>query len=55
MAEDKAWLAVYKVVLAALADVDVLHSPPRTEEEVGFLAETISDHIIGAFRPEPRR
>ena len=54
MAEDKQWAAVYEVVLEALADGDVLQSPPRTKEEVGFLAETISDHIVGAFRPEPR-
>ncbi len=48
MAADKEWVAVYRVVLEALADVDVLQSPPRTEEEVGFSAETISDHILGA-------
>ncbi len=55
MGEDKEWVAVYKVVLEALADGRVLEDPPTTEEEVEFLAETISDHVVGAFRTALRR
>ncbi len=55
MAEDAEWNSVYAVVLEALADGAVLERPPRQEHEVGFLAEKISDHIVAAFKTEPRR
>ena len=41
-------MAVYDLVLEGLEDHHVLDDPPKTEEEVGFLAETITDHVVGA-------
>jgi hypothetical protein len=54
MGTDHEWVAVEAVVRAALADADVLGDPPRTEEQVGYLAETIADHVVGAFVTQPR-
>jgi hypothetical protein len=55
MAKDEQWIAVYEVVLEAIADGGLLQDPPTTEDEVRFLAETISDHIVGAFKSERRQ
>ena len=54
MGTDNEWVAVEKVVLEALADRDVLRYPPASEEDVGHLAETITDHIVAAFLTRPR-
>ena len=54
MGTDHQWVAVEKVVREALADADVLGYPPKNEEEVGHLAETISDYIVAAFLTQPR-
>ena len=54
MGTDHAWVAVEKVVLEALADADLLAYPPKSEEEIGHLAETITDHVVAAFLTQPR-
>ena len=57
MGTDWEWVAVEKVVLEALADRDELRYPPKNEEDVGHLAETITDHIVATFltQPHPKR
>jgi hypothetical protein len=47
-------VAVERVVREALADADVLGYPPKTDEELGYLAETITDHVVAAFLIQPR-
>jgi hypothetical protein len=47
--EDKEWVAVERAVRAGLDDVHVLTDPPKTDEEVGWLAATITDHVVAAF------
>lgn len=54
MGTDHEWAAVEAVVREALADADVLGDPPKTEEEIGYLAETITDHVVAAFVTQPR-
>jgi len=54
MVQDREWAAVERVVRAALDDADVLRTPPATDEELGFVTETITDHIVGAFVTRPR-
>jgi hypothetical protein len=49
------WVAVNKVVEAALADKAILEHPPATEDEVMWLAATITDHVVAAFITEARR
>ena len=47
---DSNWLAVHDLVRAGLADYGVLENPPRSEVEVGHLAETITDHVVAAVQ-----
>ncbi|HSH60876.1 MAG TPA: hypothetical protein VK988_14815 [Acidimicrobiales bacterium] len=54
MGEDKEWVAVERAVRAGLDDADVLTDPPKTDEEVGWLAATITDHVVAAFETKPR-
>lgn len=50
MGTDHDWVAVNEVVEAALRDAQVLETPPTTEEELGFLAETVTDHLAMALQ-----
>jgi hypothetical protein len=52
---DQNWIAVNQVVEAALADGAILERPPGTDDEVMWLAATITDHVVAAFVTEPRR
>ncbi len=50
MGTDHHWVAVYEVVRRALLqDVEVHKHPPENENEVGHVAETVTDHLVGAF------
>lgn len=50
MATDHHWAAVYEVVRdALLQDVELHKFPPQDEEEVGHVAETVTDHLVGIF------
>ena len=50
MATDDHWVAVYEVVREALLqDVELQKYPPRNEDEVGHVAETVTDHLVGIF------
>ena len=51
---DEEWAAVYEVVMRGLKDWAVPDHLPTTAEEVGFLAETVTDHVVAAFRTERR-
>lgn len=42
------------VWIAGLTDGPVLENPPRTEQEVGFLAEKITDQVVAAFQAQQR-
>jgi len=44
-------MAVRQAVEDAFADDDVLENPPTTEEEWGFLADTVADHVTGLQTP----
>ena len=50
MGTDHHWVAVNEVVRRALIqDVEVHKLPPENENEVGNVAETVTDHLVGAF------
>ena len=50
MATDHHWAAVYEVVREALLqDVELQKNPPQSEDEVGNVAETVTDHLVGSF------
>ena len=55
MAKDQNWSGVYAVVEAALADYGVPQRLPDSDLEAGYLADTITDHIVAAFETQPRR
>jgi hypothetical protein len=38
-----------KVREALLHDVELHNHPPENEVEVGYVAETVTDHLVGAF------
>lgn len=46
---DQVWVAVEKAVRDGLDDKSVIEAPPKTEEDVVWLAATISDHVVGAL------
>lgn len=54
MGKDHNWIAVEKVVREGLDDGFRLDNPPTTEEDVMWLAATITDHVVGAFKTVPR-
>lgn len=55
MAVDKEWVAVERVVRAALYDdLQVLKYPPESDEDWMWLAATITDHIVATFKTTPR-
>jgi hypothetical protein len=52
---DHHWVAVYEVVRDALLEDVQLHlDPPSNAEEVGHVAETVADHLVGQFIFERR-
>ena len=53
MAAEK-WENVYEVVLAGLDDAVNLENPPKTKQELEWAAETVTDHVVGAFKTEAR-
>ena len=52
---DQNWIAANEVVEAALADGAILERPTAIDDEVMWLAATITDHVVAAFVTEPRR
>lgn len=55
MGKDQQWVAVYEVVRKALLqDVELDTHPPENEDDVGHIAEIVTDHLVGAFRFGPR-
>ena len=49
------WSAVYDAEREALLDAAVHLHPPTTEEEVGFVAEKVTDHLVARFVVDRRR
>ena len=47
---DHDWVAINQIVEAGLRDANVLESPPATEEELGYVAETVTDHLSAALQ-----
>jgi len=53
---NEAWIAIRRAVQAGLDDDgSMLENPPRTEEEVGYLADGITDYVVGAIDEASRR
>lgn len=51
MGKDHQWVAVYEVVRKALLeDVELDMHPPENEDDVAHVAETVTDHLVGAFK-----
>ena len=49
---DRVWGAIEKAVRAGLDDKAVLEDPPRTDEDVMWLAATIADHVCASLPPD---
>ena len=50
MGTDHHWAAVYEVVRQSLLqDVELHKHAPENEDQVGHVAETVTDHLVGAF------
>lgn len=47
---DHDWVAINEIVEAGLRDANVLESPPTTDEELGYVAETVTDHLSAALQ-----
>lgn len=43
---DSNWLAVREVVLRGLIDGEALTNPPTNDIELGYLADTVTDHVV---------
>ena len=46
---DRVWVAIEAAVRAGLEDKAVLEDPPRTEQDLMWLAATITDQVVGAI------
>lgn len=46
---DRVWVAVEAAVRAGLEDKAILERPPRSEDDVMWLAATITDHVCGSI------
>lgn len=46
---DQVWVAIEKAVRAGLDDKVVLEAPPRTDEDVMWLAATVADHVCASL------
>ena len=44
------WQAVYDLVRAGPEDYGVLEDPPRSDVELGHVAETVTDHVVAGVR-----
>jgi hypothetical protein len=49
---DLVWVELEAAVRAGLDDKGVLDDPPKTDEDVMWLAATITDHVSGALPKE---
>lgn len=49
---DLVWVELETAVREGLRDKSVLEDPPKTDEELGWLAATITDHVCGALPRE---
>lgn len=55
MGKDHQWVAVYEVVRKALLeDAELDTQPPENEDDVGHVAEIVTDHLVGSFNFGPR-
>lgn len=50
---DQDWVALNTLVLEGLQDGYTFEDPPRTAEDLDWLAATITDHVIGGVMPRP--
>lgn len=46
---DRVWVAVEQAVRDGLDDKAVLEDPPKTQDDVMWLAATIADHVCSAM------
>lgn len=42
-------MAINELVEAGLRDANLLDAPPTTAEELGYVAETVTDHLVAAL------
>jgi hypothetical protein len=49
---DPFWVAIEAAVRAGLDDKAVLRDPPKTDQDLMWLAATITDHVVAAIGPE---
>ena len=49
---DRFWVAIEAAVRAGLDDKAVLKDPPRTDQDLMWLAATITDHVVAAIGQE---
>jgi hypothetical protein len=52
---DKMWVEVNALITQVLTEREILSDPPRSEIEVGYLADAITDNLVSAFTVTPRR
>lgn len=46
---DRVWVAIKAAVRAGLDDKAVIEEPPKSEEDVMWLATTITDHVCSSL------
>jgi len=51
MGIDRDWVVINALVEAGLRDSAILETPPMTDEELGFISATITDHLAAALEP----
>jgi len=49
MGTDHDWVAINEVVEGGLRDANLLESPPATADELGYVAEKLTDHLVAAL------
>ncbi|MGW5240043.1 hypothetical protein ACWEOW_14015 [Monashia sp. NPDC004114] len=49
MGADHDWVAINELVEAGLRDANLLDAPPTSAEELGHVAETVTDHLVAAL------
>jgi hypothetical protein len=49
---DRFWVAIEAAVRAGLDDKAVLKDPPKTDQDLTWLAATITDHVVTAIGQE---
>lgn len=50
MGIDRDWVTINELVEAGLRDAGIVDSPPRDDEELGFVAEKVTDHLAAALQ-----